>query len=341
MRLSPAMSRSLLSTAAIALLLVPTLRARAADAIPSKAALSQIRSVQLIFTPATLRFGNVAVGRRKLRTVTITNSGNSKITLLQLTTQGTEFTLSGIDLPLTLARGESFTFFGVFAPRSAGARNGSISLASQLSGLSDVSEVANPILRLQLSGMGTEGGQLIVDPATMNFGTVQIGSSATQPGTLTAAAAQVTISSAISSNPEFSLSGLSFPVTIPADGSQGFLVTFSPQASGMASGTLSFLDSSGNPLAVELLNGVGTVSQSHSVDLSWNASTSQNVIGYNVYRGTTSGGPYSKINSVLDASTVYTDTSVTDGTTYYYVTTAVNSSDEESADSNEAQAIIP
>jgi fibronectin type 3 domain-containing protein len=38
------------------------------------------------------------------------------------------------------------------------------------------------------------------------------------------------------------------------------------------------------------------------------------------------GGPYSKINLVLDASTLYTDTTVADGTTYYYVTTSVDSS---------------
>jgi fibronectin type 3 domain-containing protein len=79
----------------------------------------------------------------------------------------------------------------------------------------------------------------------------------------------------------------------------------------------------------------------HSVSLSWTASISQDVIGYNIYRGTKSGGPYSKINSVLNASTVYTDTSVVDGMTYYYVSTAVNSSNQESAYSNQAQAIIP
>jgi fibronectin type 3 domain-containing protein len=65
------------------------------------------------------------------------------------------------------------------------------------------------------------------------------------------------------------------------------------------------------------------------------------VIGYNVYRGTRSGGPYSKINSVLDPNLAYTDVSVTDGMTYYYVTTAVDSNNQESVYSNQAQAIIP
>jgi len=64
--------------------------------------------------------------------------------------------------------------------------------------------------------------------------------------------------------------------------------------------------------------GVTALSQlvQHSVDLSWGASNSANIIGYNVYRGQAVNGPYSKINSGgLTASTLYTDTSVTNGLT--------------------------
>jgi hypothetical protein len=337
MRFPRFMSGSLLSLGAVAVLLLPTPRARAADkfikSVPSGTSVEH-----LAFRPQNLRFGRVAVGRRKVQTVTVTNSGDSNVTLLEVATQGMGFSLSGLDLPITLARGESYTFSCVFAPLSARASNGSISVLSQVS---DVSDVSNPILMLELNGTGSNSDWLVVDPATMNFGTVQVGSSVTQPGTLNASN-QVTISSASISSPEYTLSGVSFPLTIPAGGSQGFLVTFAPQTSGAASATITFIDASGtDPLAIESLNGVGTVSQGHSVDLSWTASNSQDVIGYNVYRGLKSGGPYSKINSVLDASTNYTDTSVANGTTYYYVSTAVNSSDEESVYSNEAQAVIP
>lgn len=80
----------------------------------------------------------------------------------------------------------------------------------------------------------------------------------------------------------------------------------------------------------------------HAVDLSWNASTSGDIVGYNVYRGQVVSGPYSKINTGgLVASTLYSDTSVARGMTYYYVATVVNSSGEESAHSNQAPAIIP
>jgi hypothetical protein len=90
-----------------------------------------------------------------------------------------------------------------------------------------------------------------------------------------------------------------------------------------------------------VLGGMCATSNSHSVSLSWTASTSSNVSGYNVYRAAQAGGPYTKITSSLAVGTTYTDTAVQAGQTYYYVTTAVDSSNNESAWSNEAQAVIP
>ena len=79
----------------------------------------------------------------------------------------------------------------------------------------------------------------------------------------------------------------------------------------------------------------------HSVTLSWTASTSTNVTGYNIYRGTQSGGPYTKINATPVAALTYTDSAAQAGATYYYVTTAVDNNNNESAYSNEAPAVIP
>ena len=78
----------------------------------------------------------------------------------------------------------------------------------------------------------------------------------------------------------------------------------------------------------------------HYVDLRWTPSTSA-VLGYNIYRGTRSGGPYAKINLSLHPVTAYSDQSVQSGSTYYYVTTAVNSLNMESTRSNETVAKIP
>lgn len=84
---------------------------------------------------------------------------------------------------------------------------------------------------------------------------------------------------------------------------------------------------------------VGRPVVSHSVSLSW-AETSS-VIGYYVYRGAQATGPFSKLNSSPEPATVYTDSTVTSGQTYYYVTTAVDSSGLETVYSNVAQATVP
>ena len=83
-----------------------------------------------------------------------------------------------------------------------------------------------------------------------------------------------------------------------------------------------------------------TVVAPHSVSLSWSPSSSLGVSSYKVYRGNVSGGPYTLLRSGV-SSTSYTDTNVQSGSTYYYVTTAVDSSAAESSYSNETQAVIP
>ena len=83
-----------------------------------------------------------------------------------------------------------------------------------------------------------------------------------------------------------------------------------------------------------------TVAPPHSVSLSWSPSSSSGISYYKVYRGTVSGGSYTLLMNNVN-STLYTDSNVQSGTTYYYVTTAVDSSGTESAYSNEAQAVIP
>src|SRR5712664_2748458 len=89
------------------------------------------------------------------------------------------------------------------------------------------------------------------------------------------------------------------------------------------------------------VNFIAAAQQTHSVALTWNASTSTTVTGYNVYRSMVSGSSYVKINSTLDPGLSYTDATVQNATTYYYVTTAVDASGGESGFSGQASASIP
>ena len=80
--------------------------------------------------------------------------------------------------------------------------------------------------------------------------------------------------------------------------------------------------------------GLGATAGNAQVSLVWTASPGAN--SYRLYRSTVAGGLYTQIASDL-AGTSHTDTGVTNGTTYYYVTTAVNASGE-SAYSGEVSA---
>ncbi len=79
----------------------------------------------------------------------------------------------------------------------------------------------------------------------------------------------------------------------------------------------------------------------HMVQLSWNGTSSSNVVGYNVYRAPTASGAFTKVNSSVVATINYTDSTVQNGTTYYYVVTAVSNTNQESGYSNVASAAVP
>jgi len=144
--------------------------------------------------------------------------------------------------------------------------------------------------------------------------------------------------SQISVTPGYSVTGGGTPVTLTPSQNLVLGVQFSPTATGSLGGTISIVsNATGSPAAVTLL-GNGVVQ--HSVTLSWIASTST-VAGYNVYRSTTSGSGYVKVNSSLVIGLTYTDSNVVSGTTYFYVATAADSSGNESAFSNQTTAVIP
>lgn len=287
---------------------------------------------QLTCAATKLELGEVAVGQTRDSLITITNSGTTSLIVLSAASTGTEFGLNGLDLPLTLAAGESFTFGVTFAPQKSGYVDGSISI---------VSEAPNRALTIQLSGTGRATGQLQVTPATIDFGDASVGSTGTQKVQLTATGADVTVSSAITSSKNFQLGGPALPLTIPSGHSVPFTVTFVPEGSDSSSAALSFVSDASNSLneQVVTLRMVGPVQ--HKVQLWWKASTSKHILGYNIYRGTRSDGPYKKINGSLDSTTTYTDVHVVAGYKYYYVATAINVKGQESKYSKQVEAVIP
>ena len=248
----------------------------------------------LTANPTSLAFGSVQVGNRANLSETLTNSGGSTLTISQANLTGAVFSVSGLTLPLTLTANQSVTFTATFAPANAGAVSG---------GLSVVSNASNSPLNIALSGTGTAAGQLAVSPTSLSFGNVAVGSSSPLSGNLTASGASVTIASASVNSSEFVLSGISLPATLAAGQSTPFTVTFTPGASGAASASLSFTSNAANSPAVQSMTGTGTAPVEHTVDLTWSAST--NAVGYNIYRSSASGGPYSMISTSLEYDRIH------------------------------------
>ena len=147
-------------------------------------------------------------------------------------------------------------------------------------------------------------------------------------GTTVSLSGPASASATGNSSGNYSFSGLANGTYIVTPSRSGY--TFSPSAQ-----TVSVSGS-----GVSGIDFSGAQQTAHSVTLTWHASTSQ-VSGYNVYRGTSDVGPYSKMNGAPVTQLTYTDSSVSSGTAYYYVTTAVDSAGFESGYSNQASAKIP
>jgi hypothetical protein len=139
----------------------------------------------------------------------------------------------------------------------------------------------------------------------------------------------------------FSVSGGSNVVLAP-DQAVTVSVGFSPGAEGKTHGTLSVSgDALGGSLVRIALSGSGdAASGKHTVALNWQASSSP-AIGYFIYRSSKGSGGLSKLNATLNDSTSFTDTTVVSGETYQYAVTSVNSSNVESAASNQITVTIP
>ena len=283
-------------------------------------------------TPTSLSFGSVQAGTSKSMAQSVQNSGTASATISQITASGSGFGVSGISLPVTISAGQSYTFNVTFTPTASGSASGSLSILSNAS---------NATVSIPLSGSAATQGQLSVAPGSVSFGSVVVGTSTSQAASLSASGSSVTVSSIGTSDPEFTVSGVTLPLTISAGTSRAFTVTFTPKASGSVAANLAFASNATTSPIAMAVSGSGTAPIQHSVSLSWSPSSSPNVIGYNIYRSGVSGGPYAKINSSLDSATTDTDTTVVSGQTYYYVVTAVNSSNLESGYSAQVAAVVP
>jgi hypothetical protein len=183
--------------------------------------------------------------------------------------------------------------------------------------------------------------KLIVYPASLNFGTVNVDNSASQTASIrNTGTTSVTVSGVSVSGDGFSLSTVTTPFVLAPGASRVLTATFSPIVTGYASGEIIVTSNATDPTLSIALSGTGVKSVQHSVTLTWKVSKSR-VVGYNAYRSSSPNGPFSILNRGLISLTTYIDKGVQSGKTYYYYATAVNSLGQESIPSNHASATVP
>jgi hypothetical protein len=208
----------------------------------------------LTVSPASLNFGNVTVGSLATQAVILTSTGTAPVQVNAAAISGTGFTVSGASFPVTLNPKQTVTLSVQFKPTASDAATGRLTINSNSS--------TNPTTVVALAGTGTTASTptLTVNPASLNFGNVTVGSSATQAVILTSTGtAPVQVNATAIDGTGFTVSGASFPATLNPKQSVTLIVQFKPTASGAVSGRLTInSNSSTSPTTAVALAGTGT-----------------------------------------------------------------------------------
>src|ERR1700733_1379394 len=110
MGLPPLVSQPFLSVGIVVTVFLQLMPPALAANLPTRKAVSHAAAKQgLTSVPAGLQFGEIRVGQTSNQFVTVTNRNRASLTIFEAASTGAQFTLSGLDLPLTLSGGQSFT----------------------------------------------------------------------------------------------------------------------------------------------------------------------------------------------------------------------------------------
>jgi Abnormal spindle-like microcephaly-assoc'd, ASPM-SPD-2-Hydin len=291
----------------------------------------------------SLNFQTVAVGQTLSKTVTISNSGTAPVQISTLSVSSKEFSLTGPSVPRTILPANSVSFTLTFAPTTSGLASGNVDVST------------DSVIQARLISLVGKGASafatLAITPSSVSFGDLALKSTSTQNVTLqNTGDTNLSLQGVSLSGTGFGYANLSPGFSLAPDQTITFKVSFSPKVAGPASATLTFISSNLSSPETLSMTGDGVSSTTptptpsptarHTVSLNWGASPSQ-VIGYRVYRSETSGAGYNPLNGTAVTELSYSDSTVTPGTTYYYVVASVNAAGAESAYSNQATAIIP
>ena len=287
-------------------------------------------------TPSTVSFGSVPAGTINSQTIQLKNTSSSNLTLTgtSISVAGGQFHTGGLTLPMTLAAGTSTRLQLYFAPTIQGVLSGTLTV-----------NVASPNAPrvITISGTGVAATKtLSVTPTSLNFGSESVGISHQLTVSLkNTGNSAVTVSGIGVSNSSFATGGGVNGATLAAGQTATLDVIFNPTTAAAHSGSVNISSNATNSPVTVAVIGTGVAGITHSVLLSWGASSSSGIAGYYLYRSTTTGSGFARLVASPLSGLKYTDGSVQPGRTYYYQVTAVSSAGVESPRTPEVTAVIP
>jgi hypothetical protein len=174
------------------------------------------------------------------------------LTVSGISVAGTGFTASGPHLPISLGAGQSASISAVFKPSAGNADSGTIKITSNADG--------SPSL-VALSGSGATAGALTATPDSIAFGSVAVGSEATQTVQLANTGSEAaTISKVAFSGTGVSVSGMTAPMKLASGETTKLTVTYKPTSAGTLTGNLSIISNATDPSVVVGIHATATLS---------------------------------------------------------------------------------
>lgn len=295
------------------------------------------QSASLSLSASSFNFKTVLIGQTANFPLVVANSGTAPLHIRALSISNDQFSISGPSIPRTVLPSNSLSYTVSFTPASSGSISGTINFTSN---------AATANSSISLTGSGEKAfADLLVSPPSINFGNLALKSKSTQNVTLqNNGDINLTIQGVAVAGAGFGYSALSAGLTLAPNQTVTFQVWFRPSVAGQSAATVSFLSANlPSPASLSLTgDGVDAAAPAaqHVVHLTWNAGGSP-AVGYLVYRSEASGKSYRALFGTTINELSYDDSTVVSGKTYYYVVTAVDSSGQQSINSNQATAVIP
>lgn len=221
----------------------------------------------IALTPSSLDFGSVTVSSSASLTAQVQNTGTAPLNVTAISLcSGTSSAFTWVpSAPFSVAPGSSTALTVRYAPRSVATDTGCLTISSD--------DLAHPNVQLALSGSGVTQATpaIALDPASLDFGSVVVGTSVTKipllRNTGTAALSITSIALCAGTSAAFSWSPSS-PLSIAPGQSQPLAVKYGPTSAGTATGCLSISsDDPVSPTVTLAVTGTATDAPVSAVDV--------------------------------------------------------------------------